>query len=278
MVAQTIALPNIRRLFRPDYGWLWVDADLAGADARVVAWETGDEDLKTAFKQGLKLHIKNARDIFPDETRDMSDEDLKLTDRAGGLYHNCKKGVHLTNYIGGVTTMSQHTKWPVSKCQEFQERWFHLHPAIKQWHDRTLDILYGNRCWWCYGWNHDHAATCPDCGMRPQGRTIGNRFGYRRIYFERDIERLLPEAVAWVPQSTVAICCSRGGIQIEDRWPRIVQILLQVHDSLDFQIPINHMDKLAAIKRDLYTTVPYDDPLTIPWDVKTSRTSWGDAG
>ena len=46
MVAQSIPLPNIRKIFIPDPVYILIDSDLAGADAQVVAWEADDEDLK----------------------------------------------------------------------------------------------------------------------------------------------------------------------------------------------------------------------------------------
>ena len=59
----TVELPNIRKLFVPDPGYVIFDADLAGADAQVVAAEAGDSDLLAAFKGGLDVHTKNATDL-----------------------------------------------------------------------------------------------------------------------------------------------------------------------------------------------------------------------
>jgi DNA polymerase I-like protein with 3'-5' exonuclease and polymerase domains len=55
--------------------------------------------------------------------------------------------------------------------------------------------------------------------------------------------------------------------------------LLQVHDSIVFQIPIHRWGEastLNTIKRHLEITVPYSDPLTIQWGIAGSETSWGD--
>ena len=95
VVAQTISLPNIRKFFIPDPGMIIAECDLSGADAQVVAWEAGDEELKTAFRQGLKIHIKNCRDMFPDKVRGWSDEAIKATGYSGGLYHNNKQAVQI---------------------------------------------------------------------------------------------------------------------------------------------------------------------------------------
>lgn len=250
MVAQTAPLPNIRRLFIPDPGHMIAEADLSGADAQVVAWEAGDEDLKNAFRKGMKLHAKNARDVFPSDVGTWTDEQLKATDHPNGIYYNCKRAVHGTNYGAGAPRIAEATNWPVSAAIRFQERWFNLHPGIKEWQNRT---------------DYQLKTT----------RTIRNKFGYRIIYFDRT-DRLLPEALAWIPQSTVANVCIRGGVLIRRTLPW-VRILLQVHDSLIFQYPISmHKERwqIGALLNSI--TVPYDDPLHIPWSFSCSRKSWGD--
>jgi len=130
-----------------------------------------------------------------------------------------------------------------------QDIWFGEHPGILQWHERTTDSL-------------------------TESRSVSNKLGYRIVYFDR-IERLLPEALAWVPQSTVAMVTNYAALQLEEQCPW-VKLLLQVHDSLVFQYPRHLSGRLSAIHDALQVTIPYDDPLTIPWGLTTSNKSWGD--
>ena len=255
MVAQTLSLPNVRKLFVPDPGYLIGECDLSGADAQVVAWEAEDEGLKAAFRAGLKVHLKNARDIFPEQTDGMTDQQIKDTDHPGGIYHDCKRSVHGTNY--GVTPWSLAGKlgWPTSAAKSFQANWFGLHPGIKVWQERVQAGLYGRIE-----------------GLPP--RTVRNKFGYRIIFFDR-AEGLLPEALAWGPQSTVGITCAKGALLAQ----HIVQVLLQVHDSFIFQTPIEGAEeRFYRLNKALHSVfVPYDDPLTIPWKLTVSDKSWGHA-
>lgn len=250
MVASTVSLPNIRKLFIPDPGYMIAEADLSGADAQVVAWEAEDEDLKAAFRSGLKLHIKNARDIFPEQTASLSDAQLKALDHPGGIYHDCKRAVHATNYGAKPPTIAATNHWPLSAAERFQNTWFNLHPGILGWHERVEYDLYSTR-------------------------TVRNKFGYRIVYFDR-LDRLLPEALAWIPQSTVANVCVRGAIRLRKAIPWC-QILLQVHDSLIFQYPLRYHNQREEIGQVLNSIcVPYDDPLYIPWSFSFSEKSWGD--
>jgi DNA polymerase I-like protein with 3'-5' exonuclease and polymerase domains len=104
---------------------------------------------------------------------------------------------------------------------------------------------------------------------------VRNRFGYRRYYFER-IESLLPEALAWIPQSTVANVINIGMRRVYDQVPQ-AELLLQVHDSIVFQCPKpNWEDTTRQVLKCLEVTVPYDDPLVIGVGCKVSDKSWGD--
>lgn len=246
MVATTVDLPNIRKLFIPDPGMVIADADLAGADAQVVAWEAEDEDLKDAFRAGLKVHAKNAIDMWGKE---LAGDDGKNEP----YYSQIKRSVHATNYGGGARTVAMSNGWSTADAQDFQDKWFALHPGIANWHSRVERDL----------------AT---------DRSVSNRFGFRRLYFDR-IDGLLPEALAWIPQSTVALVTVKAALQLEERCPW-VQLLLQVHDSLVFQYPCER-DNAAGreeILAALSVTIPYDDPLTIPWGLKVSERSWGECG
>jgi DNA polymerase I-like protein with 3'-5' exonuclease and polymerase domains len=267
--------PNVRRQFIPDTGYTIGEFDLSGADAQVVAWEANDDDLKAAFRAGLKLHLKNARDVYPDKTRDMTDLDITEGQaHEGGLYSNVKKLAHGTNFGGTAKGLAERIRITVRDAEEFQERWFYLHPGIKTWHEHTNQKLVGFRCWSCEE-IVDGKPYCPHCGAFPQGRTIGNRFGNRIVYFER-VRDLFNPALAWTPQSTTAINCNRGAIALIDRCPW-VELLMQVHDSLIAQWPSEYDNLLPEIGRALHSvTVPYSDPLTIPWSVKIGTKNWGD--
>lgn len=248
---EKIVLPNIRKLFVPDPGYTIMEADLAGADAQVVAWEAEDEDLKAAFRAGLDVHSKNAEDMWG----------KAFTSLQGVARYKkrqeLKKGVHATNYGTTARTIAITLNWTIHEAETFMKRWFSIHPKIGpsgkpgSWHARVQRQL-------------------------DTDRTITNGFGYRRIFFDRP-DACFPEALAWSPQSTVAITSFEGALQLERRQP-FIQMLLQVHDSLVFQIPTRMVNKPQTDKilSDLSVPIPYPDPLTIRWGLKASPVSWGE--
>ena len=244
-----IKTPNLRRLLVPDPGMTWIDADLAGADAQVVAWEADDPDLKAAFRRGEKIHVKNSKDLFGCDSPKTT-----IWPNAPGrqtVYDICKKTVHGVNYLEGIDTLASFLG-DRHQAALFRAKWFALHPAIPAWHQRIDADLHSTR-------------------------TVRNVFGYHCPFLDR-MDGLLPKAVAWIPQSTVAICCTRGALNVRKTLPE-VQILNNGHDSLSMQAPTRHLDRLLPQIAEALAEgsfCPYDDPLTIPWEFKTSPLSWGD--
>jgi DNA polymerase I-like protein with 3'-5' exonuclease and polymerase domains len=246
-LGSNITLPNVRKFFLPDPGHILFDVDLAGADAQIVAWEADDAPLKQAFRdhaagKGPKVHCVNSIAIFGDKAGPDGKTDP--------YYSRAKAGVHLTNYGGKARTAAAALSVSIAAAEYFQRRWFELHPAIAEWHERVLHSLHTTR-------------------------SVRNPFGFVRTYFDR-LDNLLPEALAWVPQSTVAIIIDTAYNRITENLPE-VEILLQVHDSLVGQCPISRWPILKPeIHKALTVEVPYADPLIVPTGLKTSLRSWGD--
>ncbi len=243
-------LPNVRKLFVPDKGYVIFDCDLSGADAQVVAWDAEDEELKDAFRRGEKIHVKNLEAMYDREFDPVLDRKPQKGARYSA-YDELKRSIHATNYGASARTLAITLGWKVKQAEQFQHRWFQLHPAIRRWHLRVEKDLQISR-------------------------SVSNKFGYRIQYFDR-VTNLFTKALAWIPQSTVGIVCSKGGVQVHKNLPW-VEPLLQVHDSLVFQIPIHRCEpkSIDLIRAHLHVPVPYPDPLIIPWGASASLVSWGD--
>lgn len=234
-----IAVPNMRRMFVPDPGKTFFDIDLDRADLMVVIWEADDDDLRQAVREGVDLHRFNASALF---NKPMDRITYKERQAA-------KMFAHGTNYGGSARTMAINCGLTVRESEIMQKNWFAAHPGIKEWHRRTEAQLQSKR-------------------------EVRNAFGFRHRFFGR-VEALLPEALAWVPQSTVAIVIDKGFLNVHEQMPE-VDILLQVHDSIAGQYDTHlENDILRRMKPLLEIEVPYEKPLTIGVGISTSRESWG---
>ena len=161
-------------------------------------------------------------------------------------YSKAKSFIHGTNYGGSYRTMARSQKISEAQARAAQEAWFARHPGIKRWHARV--------------WRELSA-----------GKPIANRFGYRIHFFGRNA---LPEALAWIPQSTVACVINRAWKQIEERVPE-AKVLLQVHDELLGQIHVSCLNRLNELLDCMRVVVPYEPPLIIPCELKIGR-NWGE--
>jgi DNA polymerase I-like protein with 3'-5' exonuclease and polymerase domains len=260
------SFPNIREIFIPDIGYTWFDLDLDRADLFVVVYEADDKDLKTAMKMGVDTHLLNAFTLMNKEPPPYEELIEKHSEQEtcscrGTCYWErreryrherqfAKTFVHGTNYCGKPRTMSSHVGRSVREIERAQRIWFGAHPGIEQWHGRVQREISSRRY-------------------------VENRFNYRWHIFDR-IDAILPEAVAWIPQSTVSICINRIWQRIH-RDLKDVQVLLQLHDSIPGQFPTSKAAELLPKIREMSRiTIPYDDPLIIPVSIKTSTISWGD--
>lgn len=234
-------LPNIRELYLPDSGQELFDIDLAGADAQVVAWEANDSTMKQLFREKRKIAAFAAREIFGNAAGpDGKNEPF---------YTRAKMGGHATNYGAVATTVAKALGITNHEAERFQSKWFGVFPGVKKWQERIEHELQSRRY-------------------------VENRFGYRFQFFGRT-DKALPQALALVPQSTVAIVTNKA-MDIIDTEFELARILLQVHDSIIFGLPIQrpegYVEKLLS---SLNIVIPYDDPLVIPFASKSSTISWG---
>lgn len=235
-----IPWPNVRRLFSPDTNYTLCETDLERADAQVVAWDAEDEELKEVFRSGADVHTENAKAVYG--------ERIVLQPNFKEVYrHRTKAGVHAVNYYVRARTLAKTLGTTVKEAEDFIARWLGAHPAIDRWHKRIQSQMDTNR-------------------------TVTNAFGYSCTLLTRS-ETLLSEALAWIPQSTVALLINKIWNAIADD----VEILLQVHDSLVFQTPTNQLKPiLSSVYPKTRIAIPYPDPLYIPVGLKASPVSWGD--
>lgn len=234
-------IPNVRKLLIPDPGYIMYSHDLERADLYVVVWEAGDDELKQMLKEGVNIHVENAKTIFGGNP-----QPSKL---ASSPYHKAKQGVHATNYGCKARTLAAELGITVHEAEAFIQRWLSAHPGIGAWHDRVEQSLQ-------------------------RSRSVSNKLGFRIRFFDR-VDNLLPEALAWIPQSTVALVINTGWHNIEANLPW-VQTLLQEHDELVTQVPKTMHSKRKEIREQMLITIPYDEPLTIPIGIASSEKSWGE--
>ena len=240
-----LELPNVRKLFIPDPGYTMFDIDLDSADLRIVTWESDCAWMKDHFKNKRKPYIEVMREYYKD--RSMTKDSHP---REYGMF---KSLCHGTNYLGTAEGIAPRIGLNVHETERVQKWYLGMCPEIKKWQD-DLKAQVSKR------------------------RYIQNVYGYRTYFFDRIEGTIFNQAVAWIPQSTVACLINRAWEAIEEKIPE-VEVLLQVHDSLVGQFQSHHGDwALRRIVEEAATPLPYAEPLVIPVGVQSSRESWGQCG
>jgi len=242
----SLSLPNVRKIFIPDPGYEMFDKDLSKADLRIVTWEADEPEMKAMLKEGRDPYVEIAREFYKDpsirKTREDGSENPK--------YRTFKSFAHGTHYLGTPYGLAQRLGISVHQAETTQTWYFQRFPRIRAWQNEF-------------------------CAALRSRRYAENIFGYRRYYFDRVDDATCREAIAWVPQSTVALYINRIWMNIYERYPHI-WILLQVHDSLVGQFPQHRREEcLKQLDEASQIVLPYDDPLIIPSGTKTSTISWG---
>lgn len=240
-----LELPNIRKLFIPDQGKTIFDIDLDSADLRIVTWESDCKWMKEQFKAGNKPYVEIMREYYRDPGKNKNSPEYKIF----------KSLCHGTNYLGTADGIAPRIGLLVHETERIQKWYYSVCPEIKKWQDDLKKQVSGRRY-------------------------VENAYGYRNYFFDRIEGTIFNQAVAWVPQSSVACLINRIWAKLEDNLESEgLEILMQVHDSLVGSF--DRYRKEEMLKRIVETAsiaIPYDDPLYIPVGVVSSDNSWGECG
>ena len=272
-----------RRVFTADPGKVFWYADLERAESFVVAQITGDSRMLADHEPGKDAHTSLGVVLFKKPEDEITKDERYLA----------KKTRHAGNYMQGPRTFMNNInqdahKTGVSIDYSEAEILIHgyrdIHPFLKKWWNQVERELWATR-------------------------TLRNLLGMHRTFYGH-IDSLLPEAVAFVPQSTVGQIINVGLLNLrgiicpymEARglWSQYKDIgaelldcgmeaLLQVHDMVGGQVNERDADRaMPLIRRAL--EIPLRNPrtyedFTIPAELQidvdperiaTWTSNWGD--
>jgi DNA polymerase I-like protein with 3'-5' exonuclease and polymerase domains len=235
-------LPNSKQLFLPDSGMEFFDIDLEASDAWNVAAISVCHALLDILEAGEDLYTLLAREFFREPSIQKSDSRRQ----------KFKTTVHAGNYLGSAATIAARTGLLVIDVERILRYYFGRFPEVARW-QKDLQHLVRHK------------------------QRITNVFGFQRWFFDQSIPTLMQIAAAWAPQCTTSNIINKGMVNIRNN-PALseVQVLMQTHDSLAGQYPAGREDLKKGIVDSCLIYLPYERPITIPVDLKTSNVSWGE--
>lgn len=245
---------EMKKYMSPDEGYVAYEVDLSQAENRVVAYVSGDQGMIDAFEQGRDIHKQTAGLIFGKPYEEISAA-AGSAEIGGGRFSERdwgKRANHGLNY--GMRERLAGLLWevPEAEAKFVVEKYHRAYPAVREWHNRI------------------------EAEVR-KSRSLTNLFGRKATFWDRVDHSTFLAAYAFIPQSTVADKINRHGIfplyyDQENFSP--AEFLLQVHDSIVFQVPISagwqaHAAMLFRLKEHLETPLIVGPrELHIPADFK----------
>ena len=101
-------------------GWKLVNADFSQMELRLLAVETGDENMCTAFIDGEDLHTVTAEAL-------VSDRQVAKSANFGLAYGSGAKG--LRNYAAGMGV-----RLSLEEASQVREQWLNTYSGVREWH------------------------------------------------------------------------------------------------------------------------------------------------
>lgn len=243
----------IRRCFVADPGYILYSCDQQGAEARAVAYLSGDENYISALEAG-DVHTIVAGMVFGFEPRKELAERKYYRDMS---YRDiAKRAAHGSNYGGTPRTIARVLKVETAVIEDFQRKYFKTFPRIRSWQEWTARQI------------------------QTKGHLI-TPFGRRRYFWNRPWDdKTVRAAIAYVPQATVSDLTLAGMHRI---WTDIpdARLLANGHDAAIFQVPeAGALERKDQFLRTLETPIQVTDcsdivrRMVVPWEASVGW-NWG---
>ncbi|MCD8075768.1 MAG: DNA polymerase I [Lachnospiraceae bacterium] len=118
----------IRKVFVPDDGYVFLDADYSQIELRVLAHFSNDEDLIQAYQEAQDVHTATAAKVFHVAPEEVTPQ----------LRRNAKA----VNFgiVYGISSfgLSQNLSITQKEAKEYIEQYFKTYPGIKQFQDKSV--------------------------------------------------------------------------------------------------------------------------------------------
>jgi DNA polymerase-1 len=213
--------PLVRSAFVADAGSCFVAADYSQIELRILAHLSGDEQLLQAFAAGADVHVQTAAQIFNCQTDQVTAEQRQIGKRIN------------FSVIYGLSAFSLARELNLNRnlAQEYIDAFFVRYQGVRQWMEQLI-------------------ASTKELGYT---KTI---MGRRRYFPDiNDRNKMLSAAaqraaINSVVQGTAAEIIKLAMVQIANKLalqPALGQILLQVHDELLLQAPLQHAQQLREL-------------------------------
>lgn len=229
---------QLRKVFQPREGCVFIDADYSQIELRVLAHLSGDEELMRAYREGKDIHRSTAANVFHTPFDEVTD-----------LQRRNAKAVNF-GIVYGISAfgLSQDLNISRKEAEEIIEQYFASYPAIKEYLDGLVasakekgyaETMFGRR--------------------RPVPELASSNFMQRsfgeRIAMNSPIQGTAADIIK-IAMIRVAEALRREGLH--------ARIVLQVHDELLIETP---MEERESVRKILEAEMPAAAELQVPLEI-----------
>lgn len=228
----------IRKVFVPEDGYVFVDADYSQIELRILAHCSGDEQLITAYKEARDIHRMTASQVFHipfDEVTDLQRRNAKAVN-FGIVYGISSFG------------LSQDLSITKKEAAQYIDNYFNTYPGIKKFLDDAVES----------GKEKGYVTTL-----------FGRRRPIPELSSGNFMQRSFGERVAMNSpiQGTAADIMKIAMINVQKRLSEAnmkSRLVLQVHDELLIEA---HESEVEQVKEILEYEMEHAAQLSVPLDV-----------
>lgn len=240
---------TVKTAFSAGEGSVFLAVDYSQIELRLLAHLSGDEHLVRAFNEGEDFHAETAARVFGVPVSEVTPD---LRSRAKAVNFGIVYGQQAYG-------LSQSLHIPMAEARDMIDRYYEAYPGVRTFLDNVVarakqtgyaETMYGRR------------RHIPELKAKnPQLRGFGERTA-------------MNHPMQGTAADIIKIAMARVSRRLEEEG-FAAHMILQVHDELDFECPVDEVERLTAMVRDVMEHVV---DLRVPLIAEASTgITWADA-
>ncbi len=240
---------TVKTAFSAGEGSVFLAVDYSQIELRLLAHLSGDEHLVRAFNEGEDFHAETAARVFGVPVSEVTPD---LRSRAKAVNFGIVYGQQAYG-------LSQSLHISMAEAREMIDRYYEAYPGVRMFLDNVVarakqtgyaETMYGRR------------RHIPELKAKnPQLRGFGERTA-------------MNHPMQGTAADIIKIAMARVSRRLEEEG-FAAHMILQVHDELDFECPVDEVERLTAMVRDVMEHVV---DLRVPLIAEASTgITWADA-
>ena len=240
---------QIRKVFLPEKGYIFLDADYSQIELRVLAHLSKDEKLIHAYQENQDIHARTASEVFGipmDQVTSAQRRDAKAVN-FGIIYGLSAFG------------LSQDIKITRKQAQDYIDKYFATYPKVKEYLDREVEKG-----------KTDGFVETMFHRRRPIPELKSKNFAQRNFG-----ERVaMNSPIQGTAADIIKIAMVRVNVKLKEKNMKS-RLILQIHDELLIEA---WMEELDEVKEILKTEMMHAADLEIPLEIDINTgSSWYEA-